>query len=135
MHTSPLSAPLPATRVARAYQTVDAQSRSPLELVVMLYDGAIRFVGQARDAHATGDARKRGTSISRALAIVAELQATLDMERGHDVAAQLERLYHYMTTRLLDVTVKGDASGLDETLQLLGTLRDGWASASTAGRA
>jgi hypothetical protein len=49
----PASSLSTASRGALAYQKVDAQSRSPLELVVMLYDGAIRFLGDARDAHCT----------------------------------------------------------------------------------
>jgi flagellar protein FliS len=128
MHTLSPSV-VPAGRGALAYQTVDAQSRSPLELVVMLYDGAIRFVRQAQDAHCRGDTRRRATDVSRALAIVGELQSTLDVERGREVASELDRLYHYMTGRLLDVTVKGDVTALDETLRLLATLREGWAHA------
>jgi flagellar secretion chaperone FliS len=129
MHTSPF-APDPAARGARAYLTVDAQSRSPLELVVMLYDGAIRFLGQARDAQTRGDNRGRAQGVSRALAIVSELQNTLDVERGCDIAGELDRIYHYVTRRLLDVTTTGDVAALDEVLQLIGTLREGWAQAS-----
>jgi len=119
-------------RGAGAYTTVDAQSRSPLELVVMLYDGAIRFVGQAREAHKQGDRRGRAVGVSRAMAIVGELQNTLDVERGREIALELDRLYQYISSRLLDVTRTGDAAPLDEILVLLGTLRDGWAQASTA---
>ena len=132
MHTSAF-APVPqARRAAGAYTTVDAQSRSPLELVVMLYDGAIRFASQARDAHARGDRRARAVGVSRAMAIVSELQNTLDVKRGGELAVELDRLYHYLTTRLLDVTRTNDGAPLDEILLLLGTLRDGWLQASTA---
>ena len=132
---SVMSQGLPARRGAHAYQTVGAQSSSPLELVVMLYDGAIRFVKQAKDAHDRGDVRSRSTNISRVLAIVSELQSTLDVEKGLDIAHELDRLYHYITGRLLDVTTKRDAAALDEILGLLGTLRDGWAAASGAAAA
>jgi flagellar protein FliS len=135
MHTFPRTSSAPTGRGALAYQTVDAQSRSPLELVVMLYDGAIRFVRQAQDAHRRGDARSRATGISRALAIVGELQNTLDVAKGGDVANELDRIYHYVTGRLLDVTTKGDGAGLDETLRLLATLREGWAHASAGAAA
>jgi flagellar protein FliS len=131
MHTSAF-APAPAHRGAGAYRTVDAQSRSPLELVVMLYDGAIRFVTQARDAHTRGDRRGRAVGVSRAMAIVNELQNTLDVDRGREIAMELDRLYRYITARLLDVTRTGDGTPLDEILQLLTTLRDAWAQASTA---
>lgn len=125
----------PARHGAHAYQTVGAQSSSPLELVVMLYDGALRFLKQAKEAHSRGDVRGRSTNISRALAIVSELQSTLDVEKGLDIALELDRLYHYITGRLLDVTTKQDAAALDEILGLVGTLRDAWAGASGAAAA
>lgn len=97
----------------------------------MLYDGAIRFVAQARDAHTRGDRRGRAVGVSRAMAVVGELQNTLDVERGRDIAVELDRLYHYITGRLLDVTRSGDGTAFDEILLLLGTLREGWAQASS----
>jgi flagellar protein FliS len=132
MYTSVMSQGLPARRGAYAYETVGAQSSSPLELVVMLYDGAIRFLKQAKEAHERGDVLGRSANVSRVLAIVSELQSTLDVEKGLDIAHELDRLYHYIMGRLLDVTTKRDAAALDEILGLLGTLRDGWAAASGA---
>jgi flagellar protein FliS len=130
MLASTQPAALRAGRVARAYQTVDAQSRSPLELVVMLYDGAIRFLTQAKDAHGRGDLRARAAGVSRALAIVGELQSTLDVERGQAVAEELDRLYQYITTRLLQVTLNGDVTALEESARLLGHLREAWSEVS-----
>ena len=113
-------------RGAEAYRRIEMDSRSPMELVVMLYDGAIRFVGEARTAMARQDLRARGEAISRTLTIVAELQNTLDLEAGGTIAQDLDRLYTYMNTRLLDVTLKQDAGALDEVEKVLVTLRDGW---------
>jgi hypothetical protein len=53
-----------ASRAAQAYRRVESESRSPLELVVMLYDGALRFVNDAREAHARKDLRARGLGCS-----------------------------------------------------------------------
>ena len=92
----------------------------------MLYDGAIRFVGEARSAMARQDVGARGEAISRALTIVAELQNTLNIEDGGTIAQELDRLYTYINTRLLDVTLKKDAGALDEVEKVLVTLRDGW---------
>lgn len=114
-------------RGAAAYRRIEAESRSPLELVVMLYDGALRFVGDARQAHGRGDIGGRGYAISRCLAIIAELQSTLNVEQGGAIAGELDRLYTYVNGRLLDVTVKRDLAALDEVHALLGTIRDGWA--------
>jgi flagellar protein FliS len=120
-----------ASRAAQAYRRVESESRSPLELVVMLYDGALRFVAEARDAHARKDVRARGQAISKALAIIGELQNTLDMEKGGAVAEQLDNLYIYISSRLLDVTLKHDVSACDEVQKLLTPVRDAWSQAST----
>ena len=120
-----------ASRAAQAYRRVESESRSPLELVVMLYDGALRFVNDAREAHARKDLRARGQAISKTLAIIGELQNTLDMDKGADVAEQLDDLYTYINSRLLDVTLKQDIAACDEVQKLLTMLREGWAQAAT----
>jgi flagellar protein FliS len=120
-----------ASRAAQAYRRVESESRSPLELVVMLYDGALRFVSEARDAHHHKDLRARGKAISKTLAIIGELQNTLDMEKGGSVAEQLDSLYTYINTRLLDVTTKHDIAACDEVHKLLSTLREGWTQAAS----
>jgi flagellar secretion chaperone FliS len=121
-----------AARGALAYRTIDAQSRSPLELVVMLYDGAIRFLGEATDAHERHDHRARATGVSKALAIVGELRSTLNLDDGSDLALELDRLYDYMFGRLLEVTTKRDLSGIEEVRRLLVTVREGWVQVSAA---
>ena len=116
-----------------AYRRTEAQSASPLQLVVMLYDGALRFLTEARNAHAGGDLRQRGRALNRVAAIIAECHATLDLERGGSVATELDRLYSYISARLLDITVKRDASAMEEVHRLLSTLRDAWAQAAASG--
>lgn len=113
-------------RGADAYRRTAVQSSSPLGLVVMLYDGAIRFVLEARDAIARNDVGGRTAAVSRALAIVAELQNTLNVKEGGEVAQELDRLYTYVSGRLLDVTSKADDAAAAEVHRLLTTLREGW---------
>ena len=113
-------------RGAHTYYQTHVQSRSPLELVVMLYDGAIRFLDQAGEAMARRDMPKKGEALSRALAILAELQSTLNVEQGGEVAAQLDGLYTHMTHRLIEANVQRDQRPIDEVAGLLRTLRDGW---------
>lgn len=111
---------------AHAYRQTEVQSRSPLELVVLLYDGALRFLAAARDGFERGDIPARRQATSRLLAIISELQATLDVERGGDVAASLDELYAYMTQRIVDATVSHSAAPLEDVRRLLETLREGW---------
>jgi len=113
-------------RGIQAYQQVQTESRSPLELVVMLSDGALVSLRQANEAAARGDLRQRGASVSRVLSIVGALRETLDLTEGGDVAAELDRLYDYVTCRLLDVTARHDAAALAEVQVLLSGVRDAW---------
>jgi flagellar protein FliS len=130
-HTLPGSSSGPA-RGAAAYRTVNAQSSSPLELVIMLYDGAIRFLQLAKEADERKELRARANHMARALAIVGELHNTLNLDDGEAIAQDLDRLYDYMMVRLLDVTTKRDATALAEVQRLLSTLREGWAAVSSA---
>ena len=92
-------------RGASAYRQTQIQSRTPLELVVMLYDGALRFIGAARDAVERHDIPARRDALNRALAIVSELQNTLNLRDGGEVAASLDRLYSYVNDRLLAAAI------------------------------
>ena len=118
-------------RGAEAYKRIEAESRSPMELVVMLYDGALRFIGEARAAHAKGDVAARGTALGKTINIVAELQNTLNVAEGGTIAQELDRLYTFATTRLLEVTMKQDATALDDVEKVLVTLREGWVQISS----
>lgn len=114
------------TRGAAAYRQVEAQSRSPLELVVLLYDGALARLTEAAAAAECNDLRRRGTAISKALAIITSLQETLNLQAGGAVAAELDRLYTYASQRLLDVTLKQDLAAIQEVHRLLAQLRGAW---------
>ena len=113
-------------RGIHAYRQVQTESRSPLELVVLLYDGALANLAQADAAAAAGDVALRGRAISKTLAIVGSLQENLNLEQGGAIAEELDRLYTYAMARLLDVTVKQDTSGITEIQKLLAGLREAW---------
>jgi flagellar protein FliS len=121
-----------AARGIDSYRQNEIQSRSPLELVVMLYDGALRFTADARDAMVRRDIRSRQQHLSRAMAIVSELQSTLDMETGGEVAEHLDKLYGFVRDRLIEASVKQDLRPLDEARRVLTTLREGWLAISRA---
>ena len=119
---------------ANAYLRTQVQSSTPLERVVMLYDAAIRALDGAREAMTQHDLLARRAAISRLIAIVTELQNTLDLERGGKIAADLDRLYDYVLTRILDAQTTQQPQGLDEARRVLEPLRDAWQAiaASTA---
>lgn len=119
------------TNAANAYRRTQAEAGTPLELVVMLYDGALRFLAQAQDAMARRDIKDRHIALDKTLAIVGHLQSTLDTERGGALADELDRLYSYMSGRLLEGAAQNDPQALAEVSKLLTNLRDAWHTIST----
>jgi flagellar protein FliS len=116
------------TQGLAAYRSTQVQSRTPLELVVMLYDGALRFIGTARDAVERRDIAARREALDRAMAIVSELQSTLNMDAGGELAARLDGLYDYVNDRLITAAMQNSVEPLDEARKVLDTLRDGWST-------
>jgi|SoiMethySBSTD1v2_1073268.scaffolds.fasta_scaffold2071777_2 flagellar protein FliS len=113
---------------ANQYLNTQVRSSTPLELVVLLYDAALRHAVTARDAMARRDIPSRRAAMSKLMAVVGELQHTLDMDRGGDIARQLDELYSWALTQLLDATVHQDPQRIEEVHRVLTILRDGWAS-------
>jgi flagellar secretion chaperone FliS len=113
--------------LSNVYQQVEVNTCNKLQLVVMLYDGAIRFLSEARTAIATKNVRAKAVALDRALAIIGELQSTLQLEEGGDVAASLNSLYNYMNESLLLASAQMDARPVDHVIRLLKTLNSAWA--------
>lgn len=110
------------------YQRVQAETASPGQLVLMLYQGCVRFTQRGRLALEEGrydDARKH---LLRAQDIVAELMGSLNLEAG-DLASQLLRLYEYLHRRLVTANVKRDASAALEVENLVRSLLPAWEEA------
>jgi flagellar protein FliS len=116
------------TRGAVAYQHTSVQSSSPLELVVLLYDGALRHLVAAKDATLRHDLIARRDAFSKVMAIITELQSTLNLEDGGPVAVSLDALYTYMTGKLIESTANKDVAGIEEVEKLLRPLRDAWST-------
>lgn len=122
----------PAHSYARAYQSQSILTASPGQLVLLLFDGALRFMHQARASFALPeDTPKRletiNTSILRAQAILNELRANLNHEAGGEIATNLDRLYDYYLRRLFEANLRKQEAPLIEVEGLVRTLRDGWA--------
>jgi flagellar protein FliS len=120
-----------ANGYARTYQTQAVLTASPGLLVLMLYDGALRFLAQAHVAlEADKDDWHRfeviNRNIQKAQNIIAELKGTLNHDAGGAVAANLDRLYEYYIRRLHQANCKKDVTPVIEVEGLLGELRDGW---------
>lgn len=115
---------------ANHYQRNQVLNAAPEQILVMLYDGAIRFVRQAMQAMENEDVSARVTAIRKALAIVTEFSNTLDFEAGGEIAHDLNRLYDFMSTELIAVNVNGDRARLEPVENILCELREAWVEAA-----
>jgi flagellar protein FliS len=115
-----------------AYLENRVLSADPMELVRMLYQAAIGAVRTARHSLEAGDIAARSHSINKAYAIVAELQTSLDHERGGDLAARLDGLYDYLRRKLVEANFNQSDAGLAEVLSLLSNLAEGWDGAANS---
>ncbi|MCL2340715.1 MAG: flagellar export chaperone FliS [Proteobacteria bacterium] len=111
------------------YLATTVHSASPEQLMLMLYDGAIRFLSLGIQAIDNGVIDKRAYYINRASAIVAEFAATLDHKQDAQLAENLDALYAYMLRRMLQANLKNDPAPLLEVKHLLTDLRTTWAQA------
>lgn len=112
---------------AAKYRQSQAQTASPTQLVVMLYDGAVRFLSLAREKMATGELEQRHIYLLKAQRILGELLASLDREKGGEVAENLSRIYLYMIQQLMEANMQDKAEPVNEVIELLLELRESWA--------
>jgi flagellar secretion chaperone FliS len=113
-----------------AYLESRVLSATPLELVHLLYRGAIGAVQDARHHLANGKIAERSRAISKACAILIELTASLNHEDGGELAGRLAALYEYMQRRLLEANLQQADPPLGEVLSLLATLEEAWGEIS-----
>lgn len=116
----------PQATAMRAYRESSVMTAPPEMLVVMLYDGALRFLTRAGAAMREGRHADAARPLSRAEAIVDELLATLDMEQGGEVAERLQAIYVFCRRLLVEAQLERDHQRIDQVARLLGELRDAW---------
>ena len=119
-----------ANRAMNQYKQIDthvgADSADPHQLIVMLFDGALERIAVAKGAIQRKDIEKKGQKISRVIVIVDGLRASLDKERGGEIAENLDNLYEYMQRRLLEANLNDDLNILNEVADLLSEVRGAW---------
>lgn len=113
-------------RTARAYQRTRVETARPTQLLLMLYDGAVRFLTVARDKFETGDIEGRHTNLVKAERIVAELLSNLNAEGSPELVSNLARLYEYMYSRIVEANLMDSTEPIDEVITMLRELRPAW---------
>lgn len=111
------------------YQHTQILTASSEQILIMLYNGAVNFVRQAAQAIEQNDMHMKAEKISKAMAIVSELSATLDFEKGGEIADNLDALYNFMMRELTTANLRNDGRKLKVVETLLVSLRETWVEA------
>lgn len=106
------------------YNNSKVLTASPAELTLMLYDGAIRFCNVAILAVEQKDIEKAHINITKTERIIDYFRQTLDMK--YEVAKDFDRVYEYLSRRLVEANVKKDKEILEEVNRHLHSMRDTW---------
>lgn len=110
----------------KSYQQVNFFTADPLRLVLMCYDKAIGSLKLARESYAAKDYGTKGLAVKKALDILHELNASLDMKKGGEIAANLRTLYTFMSQALIEADLKKDLKVFDAVIHMLEELEVEW---------
>lgn len=114
----------------RQYQSVNTQAQAieadPHRLIEMLLEGGLTRLAQARGAMEREQTALKGELLGKAIDIIGGLRQALDVEKGGEIAENLDRLYEYMTTRLMEANLKNDQAIVEEVADLLREVKSGW---------
>jgi flagellar protein FliS len=113
-------------KAAHAYLQTNLTTNSPGEIVIMLYDGAINFLNRAKEQIDARDYAGKGISISKATDIINELSASLNAEKGGELAENLSKLYFWCIAKLAMANLKLDNSLVDSVIKVLTGLKSAY---------
>jgi flagellar protein FliS len=110
------------------YRQSQIETTPKLKLIVMLYDGAIRFLQQSIPPMGNKEYEKKGRMINRAIAILSHLTGTLDFANGGELAINLCNTYKYLVHRLVEANYKNDPDIVNDVIRHLRELRESWST-------
>lgn len=112
----------------KIYKQISIETAPPIQLTLMMFDGALKSVRLAKIALAKKDYEKKNNDIQKAIAIIQDLNRNLDMTI--DISTQIRPIYEYIMERLVEANLTNDDEILDEVEKLVKELRDTWKEAS-----
>jgi flagellar protein FliS len=124
-----------ATTPNTYYRESQITTSGPGQLLLLVYDGTLRCLGEARRAMRAQQIEEQNSCLTKAQALLMELMQTLDHSAFPELAANLERLYSYMFDRLVYANVHDDERAITDVATLLADLREAWYQADLTVRA
>ena len=122
------------SRFRKEYRHNEIATSSQGKLIVMMYEGAVKFVNLAIEGVDNKDLSKKGIYINKAHDIINELSLALDMKKGGEIAQKLESLYQFILHQLTLANIKSDRKALESILNVLTPLLEAWTKLLTKGK-
>lgn len=114
------------SRHANEYRKNAINGASPLRLVIMLYDGALKHMEAGKAAMSKKDLQGQNEQLQKAQRIVMELMSALDMAKGGEIAQNLLALYTFVLEQLVQANIDDKPGPIDQAIHTLSELREGW---------
>ncbi len=99
---------------------------SPMRAIIMLYEGAVRLIGEARRADEEGDYEGRFNAVDKASKIILGLQGQLDFENGGDISPMLHEFYDNLFMRMMQINSRNPGPVIDDVLASLNQMKETW---------
>ena len=114
------------SRYHNQYRKTEISTSSQGRLILMMYEGAIKFTTMALQSIEKGDIAGQGKYINKTHDIINELSLALDLKKGGEVAGRLESLYQFILSQLTLANIKSDQQALKTVINILGPLSEAW---------
>ena len=114
------------SRFRKEYRYNEISTSSQGKLIIMMYEGALKFVNLAIEGLDSKDLSKKGLYINKAHDIINELSLALDFNKGGEVAQRLESLYQFMLKQLTLANIKSDRQAVETVIKILSPLTEAW---------
>lgn len=118
-------------KALKSYEQMSYLTAEPLKLVLLCYKGAIGSLKVVKEAYATNDYEQKAKALKKTIDIISELNSSLDMEKGGQIARNLRSLYNFMTQALIEADLKRNIAMFDKIIALLEELEMAWEDVGT----
>jgi len=113
-------------KAVAAYQQTQVMTSDPLKLVILLYDEGIRYLREAIEAYRERDYERKSERLIYGMEVISELLASLDLEKGGDIARRLQAIYTFLLQEILLADAEESTERLETVIRMLEELRDAW---------
>ena len=119
-----------AERALKNYQSVGAHSAvaaaDPYRLVQLMLENILQRIAAARGHMERNEVARKGEQVSKAIAVIGALNASLNLSLGGEIASNLRSLYDYSCARLAQANARNDDAAFEEVVNIVRTIKDGW---------